>query len=505
EFIAGTSETITTVDTTLDGDIEVRFVNDGDTEVGNRDLTVDHVLVDGQRFDAEAPTTVATGYWDDDSEACGTDPSTPEVDTLLCNGGFRFATIADGAVVVAEVPTASAAVLLPASARFVAADGDDANPGTRDAPWATIQHAVDLAEPGEAVVVRGGTYDESVVIERSGEAGAPIEIRNHPGERPLVRALDGPGFHIQSPDAPIPSLGPGQRLAARPVAHVVVRGFELAGEGNQSSKGWASGVTIDYAHDIRILDHVIHGFPGGGVSSNQSDNLLVEGNRIESVGGLGLTQYSGLSAYQSVLRGGPDIEPGFRIVFRDNVVSEVRTDLTTAGKQFGPDYRSVSDPDDRADDAGSDGHYTDANCVIIDDGRHTQSSPFDPYTGWSLIESNRCTANMGRGIHVFVSDRVVARANTLRRNLAANRLFPLPVPFGFDPWEDYRWTGELNVSRSGEVRFENNLVDSDGAYDRNSWESTDVVFEDNRYVGDVIDTSFSDGAEFRGETTIIED
>lgn len=49
--------------------------------------------------------------------------------------------------------------------RFVAADGDDRNPGTREAPWATIEHAVKTAGNSRFIYVREGSYPVHVHIE----------------------------------------------------------------------------------------------------------------------------------------------------------------------------------------------------------------------------------------------------------------------------------------------------------------------------------------------------
>jgi alpha-N-arabinofuranosidase len=46
--------------------------------------------------------------------------------------------------------------------------GDDANPGTTSAPFRTIQHAADLAQPGDVVTVHAGTYRERVNPRRGG-------------------------------------------------------------------------------------------------------------------------------------------------------------------------------------------------------------------------------------------------------------------------------------------------------------------------------------------------
>ncbi len=52
--------------------------------------------------------------------------------------------------------------------------GSDANPGTLAAPFATIQQAANVAQPGDTVLIHGGTYRETVHPLNSGTAAAPI-------------------------------------------------------------------------------------------------------------------------------------------------------------------------------------------------------------------------------------------------------------------------------------------------------------------------------------------
>jgi hypothetical protein len=76
--------------------------------------------------------------------------------------------------------------LLPPSTgetRYVSRQGSNANPGTRDQPWLTIQKALDTLAPGERALVRGGTYREDLVMSRAGRADAPITVSAFPGER----------------------------------------------------------------------------------------------------------------------------------------------------------------------------------------------------------------------------------------------------------------------------------------------------------------------------------
>src|SRR5581483_1497993 len=68
---------------------------------------------------------------------------------------------------------------------YVSVTGDDANPGTQDAPFRRISRAVSAAtQPGDTVIVMDGTYDNEGVVAphyvvnlvNSGAPGLPINI-----------------------------------------------------------------------------------------------------------------------------------------------------------------------------------------------------------------------------------------------------------------------------------------------------------------------------------------
>lgn len=80
--------------------------------------------------------------------------------------------------------------IAPAEGYHVSPTGSDANPGTAAAPWASIQHAVDTAGPGDTVTIHAGRYDEAVVISRSGRQGAPILLQAAPGEEVQVTSFE---------------------------------------------------------------------------------------------------------------------------------------------------------------------------------------------------------------------------------------------------------------------------------------------------------------------------
>lgn len=72
---------------------------------------------------------------------------------------------------------------------YVSPQGNDTNPGTKNAPLATIQQAIELVKPGFSVILLEGVYHQTVSIERSGSADQGyITLRNEDGQTVI---LDG--------------------------------------------------------------------------------------------------------------------------------------------------------------------------------------------------------------------------------------------------------------------------------------------------------------------------
>ncbi len=68
---------------------------------------------------------------------------------------------------------------------FVSPNGSDQGPGSIAAPFQTIQKAADVAEPGDTVVVRAGTYRETITPANSGLPGEPITYEPF-GDGPVI-------------------------------------------------------------------------------------------------------------------------------------------------------------------------------------------------------------------------------------------------------------------------------------------------------------------------------
>ena len=68
--------------------------------------------------------------------------------------------------------------------------GYDANPGTKENPFATIQKAADVMEAGDTCLIRCGTYREEVRVKQSGTSGAPIRFQAYPGELVFITGTE---------------------------------------------------------------------------------------------------------------------------------------------------------------------------------------------------------------------------------------------------------------------------------------------------------------------------
>lgn len=70
------------------------------------------------------------------------------------------------------------------------ANASDKNDGSYSAPFKTISKAAEIAKAGDTVIIREGTYRETVTPKNDGEAGAPITFKAAEGEKAVVSALD---------------------------------------------------------------------------------------------------------------------------------------------------------------------------------------------------------------------------------------------------------------------------------------------------------------------------
>jgi hypothetical protein len=167
----------------------------------------------------------------------------------------------------------------------VARRGSDRNPGTITQPFATIQHALDVAiQPGDTIEVRRGIYHQKITLTHGGSAlGGFITLEAYPGERPI---LDGRGL-------PSSDVGFGNDMVQmNNASYVRVIGFEIRNDTGLSDAKDGSGVRITGSgSDIQILNNRIHAIQGTGGGMGITvygtsatiplSNIIISGNLID--------------------------------------------------------------------------------------------------------------------------------------------------------------------------------------------------------------------------------
>ncbi len=140
---------------------------------------------------------------------------------------------------------------------YVAADGDDANPGTSDQPWATLQKAAAEAGPGDVVLVGAGRY-AGFASQRSGTGDAPIT------------------FLATADDVVLDTTGPQSSRDVVAVSghdHLVIDGFTI-------ESAPRAGVAVIESDGTRVTNNTVGPNGKWGVFTGFATNVVIADNEI---------------------------------------------------------------------------------------------------------------------------------------------------------------------------------------------------------------------------------
>lgn len=255
---------------------------------------------------------------------------------------------------------------------YVALNGNDHNPGTRDRPFRHIGRGVRGAKPGDVVLVDDGVYHEQVVFSGSGTADGWITLR--PMHEVDVRK--------ERPRVTISPKG-AQGINLDGHSFIRIEGFEIAG-GSWGIVGSGSPL----GHHTVITNNLVHDMAASGIQLNEGDYRTITKNVVHDCAKKWKGSGSGISIFRPTAL---DSAPGFHNVIAQNICH------------------------DNSNPPGG----TDGNGIILDDGKHTH------YKAATLIENNLAYFNGGAGIHVFRSTNATVRNNTTYWNRQ------LPTSFGW--------------------------------------------------------------------------
>jgi hypothetical protein len=182
--------------------------------------------------------------------------------------------------------TAGGCGMLRAADYHVSPDGSDQNSGALESPWKTLARATSQLVAGDSLFLRTGIYQERLLLNgMGGTSGAPIVIRNLPGEKPVI---DGASLTV-------PAGGRQGLVALRNCSHIRLQGLEVRNFGTSSANRTPVGIQIEGSGSgLKILDNKIHhirqnsssrsangfGLAVYGTAATPIDGLVLKGNRI---------------------------------------------------------------------------------------------------------------------------------------------------------------------------------------------------------------------------------
>ncbi|HKC47569.1 MAG TPA: Ig-like domain-containing protein [Gemmatimonadales bacterium] len=162
---------------------------------------------------------------------------------------------------------------------YVSPGGSDANPGTIDQPWQTLQKAFDALQPGQIAYLRAGTYGSfcsASTFRRAGTLTAPITVQGYAGERAVLHGqirIDGSYFRLSNIVAEGPTCGTWG-ATTRQGDNMILMTPGLTHNVEVSSSevyhdGWHAGISAG-GDDIWILNNYIH--DNGGFNDTSQIN-----------------------------------------------------------------------------------------------------------------------------------------------------------------------------------------------------------------------------------------
>ncbi len=190
---------------------------------------------------------------------------------------------------------------LALSTYYVSNSGSDSNSGTLSSPFQTIGQAIALANPGDIIYVKGGTYREFVNITRSGSSGYPITLQNYGNEAPVI---DGTGVSVT--EGLLQAGGDYITISGFIIQHSTDRGFYNTGSNNilensTISYSYNHGAYIYLSTNVQLINNEVYenvqvNYPEGSVANWPqavttwgSTDTIFKNNRVHNNHGEGMT------------------------------------------------------------------------------------------------------------------------------------------------------------------------------------------------------------------------
>lgn len=363
-------------------------------------------------------------------------------------------------------------VLYSRPAYYVSPTGKNTNDGRSEkTAFADPQAALDVAQPGDIILLMDGTYSDKGTTKRAavasfvrpGEAASWITLKNYPGHKPVILCHGQDGIRI--------AQGKARKAMGAPVlAYLEVRGLHLKGNsqelldqkvpelGTSTPATETTGINIDGSfspvrmyHHVRVADCVAEYCGADGIYGDFTDWLTLENN---------ILRYNCFTSVHWAMS-------GFSLMhYADfDKVDNVTKILVRGNQAYGNQCKVYKKSTPRI--FNGNGMLFDANC-------EADLKP-DAYLGRTLIQNNLVYGNGGGGIQNWGSHRLDIVNNTLYHN-------------GITP--ELKW-GNIGLDFCKDVRIVNNIIVAQADRPLDFWlpnreqdrDTSNIVRINNLYFG----------------------
>ena len=216
--------------------------------------------------------------------------------TKLLSGSLRPGTYT--LAVSGQVPNSSYRIsLIEGNTYFVSSTGSDTNLGTYAAPFSSIETAANRADPGDTIMIRGGTYYDRVLnLTKSGTKDRPITIESVPGEFVALdhgfqtgpwSATENANIFRSTPLIPDPKVEGVENILRvvvnnTPLVQAYTRGTMTEGSfwvdvPNKMLYTWAVGGINPTNQEVLILAARTDGFSAGIRVFDTANHIVIDG------------------------------------------------------------------------------------------------------------------------------------------------------------------------------------------------------------------------------------